>query len=111
MVTRKTKKRCEESWLKGQAPQGIYLRDISEAQMKKEIELTPEQRQTAKDFKEVFGSECGKRALEKLKTRYSYDTIVWKRDTLGRIDPYDVTKRAAQRAVINFIVNQIEQKL
>ena len=76
----------------------------------KDKELTDKEKQLAISFKEAFVGEHGDRVLANLKKRYTYDTVMWKRDTLGRIDPYDVTKRAAQRAVINYIVNQIEKK-
>jgi len=76
----------------------------------KEKELTDEERQTRIDFNETFNTAHGKRVVEKLKRRFNYDVVIWKRDNLGRIDPYDVTIRAAQKVVINYITNQMEKK-
>ena len=75
-----------------------------------ERELTDAEKQSRIDFNETFNSVHGQRALGKLKSRFSYDTVIWKRDTLGRIDPYDVTIRAAQKTVINYIISQMDKK-
>jgi hypothetical protein len=74
-------------------------------------ELTDEQKQLAISYKEVFSGPHGERVLTDLKRHCSYDIVIWKRDTLGRIDPYDVTIRAAKRSLVNHIINQIEKKL
>ncbi len=74
-------------------------------------ELTDKEKQLAISYKETFGSEHGKRVLKNLKMLSNYDIVIWKRDTLGRLDPYDITVRAAKRAMVNHIVQQIEKKL
>lgn len=74
-------------------------------------ELTGKEKQLAISYKEVFNGPHGERVLADLKRLSNYDYVIWKRDTLGRIDPYDVTMRAAKRSLINHIVNQIEKKL
>ena len=76
----------------------------------KERELTDAEKQLRIDYNETFNSEHGKRVLKNLKNITSYDTVIWKRDTLGRIDPYDVTIRAAKRAVVNHIIRQMDKK-
>ena len=73
-------------------------------------EMSREEKQVQIDFNETFNTVHGERVIKHLKKRFNYDTIIWKRDTLGRIDPYDVTIRAAQKVVINFIERNINDK-
>ena len=73
-------------------------------------ELTEAEKQLRIDYNETFNGVHGQRVLENLKKMTSYDTVIWKRDNLGRIDPYDVTIRAAKRAVVNHIIRQMNKK-
>jgi hypothetical protein len=74
-------------------------------------EPTEKEKQLIISYKETFGGEHGQRVLADLKRISNYDYVIWKRDTLGRLDPYDITVRAAKRSVVNHIVSQIEKKL
>ena len=78
--------------------------------MAKDRILTDQEKQLRIDYNETFNSEHGKKVLENLKKITSYDIVIWKRDTLGRIDPYDVTIRAAKRTVVNHIIRQMDKK-
>lgn len=73
--------------------------------------MTDEEKQLIISYKETFGSEHGRRVLENLKKLAGYGSVIWKRDSLGRIDPNDVIMRAAKRTVVEHIINQIEKKL
>lgn len=74
-----------------------------------ETRMTDEEKQRLMDYKNTFLPEAGKRVLADLKKKARYDNLAVPKDSLGRVDPWEIVRREAQRNVITNIIKQIEK--
>lgn len=68
--------------------------------------MTDEERQLYIDFKELFGSDRGKRVLANLRKVFNFDVSVIPRDNIGRTDIYEVLRNEGKRTVIIYILHK-----
>ena len=61
------------------------------------------------DYKNVFGSDSGKRIVADLKKRFEKTGLPM--DRRLPVDPYNVVANEAQRLVVKYIVDNIEKNL
>ena len=75
------------------------------------IELTEDQQaqQLARDYKETFGSEGGKRVLDHMKLLAKYN-IAYVPAVTGVIDPLEIMRQEGMRSVIIHIEMYLNKK-
>lgn len=69
--------------------------------------MTEEEIQLYVDYKELFGSERGKRVLENLTKVFNFGKSIVPRDNNGRIDIFEVMRNEGKRAVIVHILHKV----